>query len=56
MKDICSKRNLWCECKQCQEAWQEVYDEIDKELGMYPNDYDYETQKGLDEFYEKDGW
>lgn len=56
MKDICSKRQLYCECKQCQAAWQEVYDDFDKELGMSPNDHDYETQKEMDKIFEKDGW
>jgi len=55
-KDICSKRNLYCECEQCQEAWQEAYGELDKELGMSSGDYDYEAQKELDKIYEKDGW
>lgn len=56
MKDICSKRNLWCECKQCQEAWQEVYDEIDKELGLSQEEYEYDTEKELDMIFEMNGW
>jgi len=56
MKDICSKRNLWCECKHCREAWREAYDELGQELSLGREEYDYENESELDIILEKDGW
>jgi len=49
--DICKKKDLWCECNQCEKYWKSHTDDVPD-----GEDSGFEQEKESDLIYELDGW